>query len=351
MEDYDFKICPFCKERIRVTAVKCRFCGEWLEQPPAQTPSQPVAQEPVETLSSVVEKVQTTHETGALPEAPYQPSADDLLLGEKVFRDLAESNNIYPSQEQWEHEFLLRKNLAIPIPRDSLEKIWIASDASGRKPLPKNEKQSVVCLFQDLSRLTTILKTLLILGAVVGVIAVVSGIMQAILLNQSFTVAEGKDNDTRQQIVGYIQVGLYLVTVVVFGRWIYLANQNVCALGAKNLTVTPGWAVGYFFIPIVCLWKPYQAMKELWRASQNPAAWQSITASQILPGWWTLWIAYMLFARASASELKNAHAILDFQTGTYTQIASDVINIGLCIIAMALVSQIWSAQKKVVRPS
>jgi hypothetical protein len=35
-----FKICPFCKEEIREEAVKCRFCGEWLQTVADAAPQQ-----------------------------------------------------------------------------------------------------------------------------------------------------------------------------------------------------------------------------------------------------------------------------------------------------------------------
>jgi hypothetical protein len=34
---FRFKPCPFCKEKIRRGAVKCRFCGEWLDTPSGRT--------------------------------------------------------------------------------------------------------------------------------------------------------------------------------------------------------------------------------------------------------------------------------------------------------------------------
>ena len=53
---------------------------------------------------------------------------------------------------------------------------------------------------------------------------------------------------------------------------------------------TPGWAVGWYFVPIAWFWKPYQAMAEIWRASRNPAEWRGEPVSPLLAGWWVLWI-------------------------------------------------------------
>src|SRR5437879_7696198 len=39
------KHCPFCAEKIRDEAVKCRYCGEWLADRSAQTENRPIAPE------------------------------------------------------------------------------------------------------------------------------------------------------------------------------------------------------------------------------------------------------------------------------------------------------------------
>jgi hypothetical protein len=41
----------------------------------------------------------------------------------------------------------------------------------------------------------------------------------------------------------------------------------------------------------MCLWKPYQAMKEIWKVSANPANWQNSPRGAILPWWWFCFIA------------------------------------------------------------
>jgi hypothetical protein len=53
LED-DFRPCPYCAERIRVKAVKCRFCGEYLDGRPKPVESKPAPQPTIRTAALVV---------------------------------------------------------------------------------------------------------------------------------------------------------------------------------------------------------------------------------------------------------------------------------------------------------
>jgi len=41
-----------------------------------------------------------------------------------------------------------------------------------------------------------------------------------------------------------------LAALIVFLMWIHRANRNVHLLSGETLAITPGWALGWFFIPV-----------------------------------------------------------------------------------------------------
>lgn len=86
-------------------------------------------------------------------------------------------------------------------------------------------------------------------------------------------------------------------TVVLFLMWMHRASRNLRPLGSHGQRFSPGWAVGWWFIPIMFFFRPYQVMAELWRGS-NPdaypdggAGWKGGSVSALLGWWWGLWIA------------------------------------------------------------
>ena len=90
------------------------------------------------------------------------------------------------------------------------------------------------------------------------------------------------------------QMGLIFLSTVVAMMWIYRANYNVRILGADGLANSPGWDVGWSFVPIANLWKPYQVLKEIWKASCKPEAWTGQNAPWMMLFWWLLLIPCVL---------------------------------------------------------
>jgi hypothetical protein len=199
--------------------------------------------------------------------------------------------------------------------------------------------------FRGIAGLTTFLRTLLVLSALLSLISIWSSALQLELFNRwgNFTLEEVESNDLRERIVALANFVLNLFIVIIFAIWIVRANKNVRALGATDLRMTPGWAVGFFFIPIMNLWKPYQAMKDLWEASHYFSSNPTKTGS-ILPIWWALWLLSNFVANISFRLTLSAEGLEQLRTATTVEIINEVLNIPLCIVAILLVSQIGKAQ-------
>ncbi len=104
-----------------------------------------------------------------------------------------------------------------------------------------------------------------------------------------------------------LRVLLLLTTGVCFLVWTYRLHQNLRAFGVSRLSVTAGWAVGYFFVPIISLYRPYQIFSEIWKASDpGPApreggAWQTLKVPALVGVWWAFWLGSGIVDQLSAT--------------------------------------------------
>jgi hypothetical protein len=91
-------------------------------------------------------------------------------------------------------------------------------------------------------------------------------------------------NDTREQIVGWLDFLLHVSTMVLFCRWMWRMHCNARVRAGGYFRFGPhAWI--WFFAPIFNLFRPYQVILELWRKSA-----QTASRPWFFPLWWTLWL-------------------------------------------------------------
>ncbi|HHL31367.1 MAG TPA: DUF4328 domain-containing protein, partial [Oceanospirillales bacterium] len=140
--------------------------------------------------------------------------------------------------------------------------------------------------FNNLDNLTKWLRYFIYLQIFSATISVIVGYLEYNLLSR-FNNGEITDEknylaladqlEMFQGLVAIFYLIIFLISAIIILNWLYKANQNAHQLGAKNMQFTPGWSIGWYFVPLASLFKPYQAMKELWQTSIKPSAWHKVT--------------------------------------------------------------------------
>jgi len=204
-------------------------------------------------------------------------------------------------------------------------------------------------VFRDPSKLTRWLRWLLISGIVISAIATLSGIAEVRLLyairDGGFSSASEMNSaaatsDRREGAIALAYVLVYLTTVVLFAIWTHRMSANIHALGAVNLRFRPGWAVGWYFVPIANLWKPFQAMSEIWRASKDPMGWEAEAVGGLARWWWFWWLVSNIVGSITANLAEHAHAVDALISVSMMQIVSAVLNGIAMLAAFLLVSRV-----------
>jgi hypothetical protein len=175
---------------------------------------------------------------------------------------------------------------------------------------------------------------------VVLIIAVAAGVFE-FLSHQN--LPEGYNPDVDLLPAEYLSTIIILLGAVIgiltsvnFLRILYRISKNMQFQHEVSLQSTPGWLVGYFFIPILSLYKPYVHIKEMWAKIESPR----IINMNLLKLWWGFCVVSAVLGQALFRySIKNWNSEYD-AFAELLHIISDFLDIFVYILELKLVNLI-----------
>ena len=132
-------------------------------------------------------------------------------------------------------------------------------------------------------------------------------------------------------------VGLaaFILTSIVFLVFFHRAYSNLAVLGPGEQRWSTGWSVGYWFIPILNLFRPKQIANDIWRGSDGSAI------PAIFNWWWAFWI---LGGAAQFGSEERGITIAQARFNAYIDAVGESFIVVGALCAAAVVKMIGSRQ-------
>jgi drug/metabolite transporter (DMT)-like permease len=170
-------------------------------------------------------------------------------------------------------------------------------------------------------------------------------VMGRVLASAPYEDSELSAIDTRNMALVVLSSVVSILAVVWFCMFMVRANRNARSFGSP-MSIRPGWAAGFFFVPVVMLWKPYQAMKEIWQGSDpdpNVSAF-SASVSSLLGWWWALYLLRNFGAQVVRQVSKKVNGPKDFIHASWAEIVASGLSIAAALLAIAVVRAVARRQ-------
>ena len=212
-----------------------------------------------------------------------------------------------------------------------------------------------------------------------GIVAVIQAaqVVAALAHGTSVTVVLDRSGGQIQDQIAPAPLGpvvslLTLGTGILWLIWQHKAQRDLYARGVPGLRYTPGWAVGWWFVPLASFVLPYLCMRELFGNAGVPAAsgMAPITRSDWrVPAWWITYlgsslllvVAFVPLLRAVLASIGDQvetnpdHVVVTISAATIHAarlwaVVADLVKAGAAALAAWVVWTISAREDAVVRP-
>lgn len=144
-----------------------------------------------------------------------------------------------------------------------------------------------------------------------------------------------------------LQLLLTVAALVAFLIWVHRAFRNLQDAGIYT-EFTPGWAVGWFFIPIANLFMAYRAIRELWHKSggevEEAGLFNAPQPAPLLGIWWGAWIINTLLSNAGGRIYDNADTTAQLSAGAWIITVSNALEIASSLLTIYIIHSIVQRQ-------
>lgn len=149
--------------------------------------------------------------------------------------------------------------------------------------------------------------------------------------------------DLMASVTRLASLAMYVVSGILFLKWTYRIVANARLLN-PSMKAKPGWAIGWYFVPIAFLWKPFGYFKEAWGVSHNPTSPAMVFTPAILRWWWALWLISII-----ASNIAGRLSFMGTDPGLLIasdvfEMISDAVGIPLILIVVRIVRTLGDKQ-------
>jgi hypothetical protein len=187
----------------------------------------------------------------------------------------------------------------------------------------------------------------LLVLVVVEIAAVVAdigraGITGRLLRAENVSDSEITSSDSFVHLTAVIEIAVMLACAGLFLTWLYRVVANGPALGGRELRYTPAWAVGWWFVPVANLVRPFQVVAEAWMLSaRDPEG----SLGLLLPAWWGLFILGNVVSRVLVVRSGAADDLTALHSGAIIDAVASVVLIAAALLCVVMVRRLTERQE------
>jgi hypothetical protein len=152
----------------------------------------------------------------------------------------------------------------------------------------------------------------------------------------SVSQVEGEASDQAVHMVSVASLVLLVLTAVAFIGWLFIAARAARRIRPDALRFGPGWAIGSWFVPILCWLRPPKIVNDVWAAGGRWG--QRETRSPLVGWWWAAFLVSNLSAGLVPGLVGGANTLVAAQDQAVVDIVGYVIDFVAGVLAIGVVA-------------